>query len=392
MVLFCVSKDSKPSKPKSCLPQEVPCFTGRKRECEDIISHVVSGSARIVSIWGPPGFGKTSLAITVGHRLRSQGFPAYFISMREVQSKADLSSKLLSFLRPPVTSDQQNQQRHSIDDELSHLFSEMTDPFTIILDGVDEFLLSQRPEVKEDFTHFLADILKRTEEVSFIITTRESLESLNMQFQGHQAMRIGPLDEPSCQNLVNKLLPNAPPIDRKRVTQTCGHVPLAMKLLCGTISEDNVDLAEFLNDLESENVVEMYDHPDDTRNLRLKLLFNSSFMRLSGLEKEALLSLSVLSESFDPAIAATVLGISQVAMAEKILLNLKRKCFLESSSKPWSFVMHPLIRWFANQREEHEMKGSRASLRQLQAQDKPGKSSVITLLVNQKSGKRKVWQ
>ena len=129
--------------------------------CEDIVNHLTSGSARIVSIWGSPGFGKTSVAFAVGHHLNSQGLPVYYLSLRGLQSKADLASKLLSLFKLPIASEQQNQQFSSIDDEISYLLSELSEPFTIILDNADE-LLSGGPEVKEDFTHFLADILRRT--------------------------------------------------------------------------------------------------------------------------------------------------------------------------------------------------------------------------------------
>ena len=356
--LVCLSKGLRPSLPKSCLPPMVPHFTGRQMECEDITRHLTSRSARIVSIWGSPGFGKTSVAIAVGHHLHSQGLPVYYLSLRGLQSKADLASKLLSLFRLPIASEQQNQQYSSIDDEISYLFSELSEPFTVILDNADE-LLSGGPEVKEDFTHFLADILRRTEKLTLVITTRESLEFMNVRFQGHLGVRISPLDEPSSQNLVNGLLPNVTVTDCKRVSEICGHVPLAMKLLCSFISEGDAELSQVLDDfmesLQNHNIVEMLDNPDYPSDLRLEHLFNSSFQKLSDQEKEALVSLSVLPESFDLIVAAAVLGISQICAA-KVLYNLRRKSLLESNSEPETFLMHQLILSFASQRGENEMK------------------------------------
>ena len=147
MILFCVLKDTKPSLPKLWLDPMVPDFTGRQREVEEITGHVTSGSTRIVSIWGSPGFGKTSVAIAVGHHLHSRGLPVYYLSLRGLQSKADLASKLLSLFRRPVPSDHKNQQRLSIDEELCYLLREMSDHFTIILDNADD-LLSGGPNMK----------------------------------------------------------------------------------------------------------------------------------------------------------------------------------------------------------------------------------------------------
>ena len=279
-IVFCLLKDTKPSRPRTCLPPMVPHFTGRQRECDEITGHVTSESTRIVSIWGSPGFGKTSVATAVGHRLHSQGLPVYFISLRGVQSQADLTSKLLSFFRHPETNDRPS-QRLSLDDELYQLLSEISDPFVLILDNADELFGSGVPKEKEYFTHFLEEILRRTKKLIFVITTRESFEFLNVQLQSHQAVRIRPLDESSSQTLVDELLPNATPSSCIRITQICGHVPLAMKLLCSSISEDDVQpsqvLTDFMVSLQSNNIVEMLDNPVYPSNLRLKLLFDSSF-------------------------------------------------------------------------------------------------------------------
>ena len=341
----------------------VPHFTGRQKECEKITGHVTSGSTRIVSIWGSPGFGKTSVAIAVGHHLHSQGLPVYFLSLRGLQSTTDLASKFLSLFGRPAASCQQNQQSLSIDDEIFRLFSEMSDPFALILDNADD-LLSGGSGMKDDFTQLLQDIFRRTQKVTFIISTRESLDFLNVQFQGHQAVRISPLNAPSSQNLVNEMLPNANASDCKRVTQMCGHVPLAIKLLCSPFSEDNAELIQVLDDLErslddhsiGEMLENSLDNPDYPSHLRLKHLFDTSFQRLCKREKEALVSLCVLPDSFDPAIAAAVLGIPQFSVAKMVLRKLWRKSLLESSAEPGSFSVHPLIRSFGNERGEQEMK------------------------------------
>ena len=339
----------------------VPHFTGRQKEVEEITAHMNSGSTRIVSIWGSPGFGKTSVAIAVGHHFNSQGLPVYFLSLRGLQSNADLTSKLLSFFRRPATDDQQQKQRLSLDDELFQILSESLDPFVLILDNADDLLESGVALVKEDFTHFLEEILRRTEKVTFVITTRGSLEYMNVQFQGHQAVRICPLDELSSQTLVKELLPSATTSNCTRIQQICGQVPLAMKLLCSSISEDDMEnrgqaLDDFTECLESNDIVEMLDNPDYPSHLRLKLLFDSSFKRLSSQQKVALVSLSVLPESFDLKISAAVLGVPKIFAAKNILQTLRRRSFLDSDSKSGLFTTHKLLQSFAKERGEQEMK------------------------------------
>ena len=336
----------------------VPHFTGRQKECEGITGHVASKSTRIVSIWGSPGFGKTSVATAVGHQLYCRGLPVYFFSLRGLQSKTDLTSKLMSFFRRPSTRDQ-IPHRLSIDEELFQLLSELSDEFVMILDNADDLLENGAPNVKEDFVNFLEAILSRAKTLTFVITTRGSLEFMNVHFQGHQAARIGPLDESFSQTLVRGLLPNATSSDCIQIANICGHVPLAMKLLCSSISEDNAQPSQFLEDFKESiesNIVELLDNPDYPSNLRLKLLFESSFQRLSTQEQGALVSLSILSESFNLSVGAAVMGVETNLEAKKILHRLRRKSLLDSSFKPDSFSMHKLLLSFAWEKGEKESK------------------------------------
>ena len=214
----------------------------------------------------------------------------------------------------------------------------------MILDNADELLESGAPNVKEDFINLLEDILGQFKNLTFL-TTRESLEYINVHFEGHQALRIGPLHESFAQTLVGGLLPEATASDCSKIAKICGFVPLAMKLLCSSFTEDNAQLSQFLDGFEEfieSNIFE----------LRLKLLFESSFQRLSLSEKEALVSLSVLSGDFNHSAATAVMGVKPTLEARKILQRLRRKSFLDSSSKPESFSMHKLILSFVRELSE----------------------------------------
>ena len=337
----------------------VPNFTGRQRECQEIVGHVTSESTRIVSVWGSPGFGKTSVAIKVGHDLKDQGLPVYFLSLRGRQSKEDITSNLLSIVRQFATNDQSSAQRLSLDDELCQRVGEILDPFVVILDNADDILESGLPKVKEDVIQFLEEILRRNEKVTFIVTTRESFQFMNLNFQGHESVRIRPLNEASSQSLVHALLPAVNASDCRRITQICGHVPLAIRLLCSLISGESAQPSQLLNNFmeaSTESILEMLDNPDYPSNHRLKFLFDSSFQRLSTKEKEALVSLCTLPSNFTIELAAAVLRETRIVDAKKILQSLLRKSLLDSSANLNAFSMHKLIQSFARDKGEQEMK------------------------------------
>ena len=84
--------------PETSLPSMAPHFTGRQMEIDALTTRMSSSSTQLFSIWGSGGFGKTSLAIAVGHRLHEQGIRAWFVSLRGVATVDAMQKKLLSFL------------------------------------------------------------------------------------------------------------------------------------------------------------------------------------------------------------------------------------------------------------------------------------------------------
>ena len=336
----------------------VPNFTGRQSECEEIMGHVTSESTRLVSIWGSPGFGKTSVAIAVGHYLQSQGLPVCWVSLRGQKSKADLTSKLLSFVTPSFLNDQPSFSQLSLDDQLCLLLSEISDQFVFILDNADDLLEDGEPGVKKEVTGLLKEILRRSKAITFVVTTRESLDFLNVDLQGHQSVRIRPLDQVSATRLVKAVLPAAKSSDFTQILQICGLVAFAIKLMCSSISEDNAQpsqyLDQFMKSASTTSIAEMLDRPDYPDEYRLQSFFELSFKRLNAQEKEALVSLSILPENFGCEVAAAVLDVNNL-QSKKLLQTLQRKSLLDSGVKKELFTMHKLLQSFAREKGENEM-------------------------------------
>ena len=342
------------------LPDKVPNFIGRQSECAEIMGHVTSESTRLVSIWGSPGFGKTSVAIAVGRDLQSKGMPVCWLSLRELKSKTDLTLKLLSFVKPSVRNDHPSFSHPSLEDQLCLLLSEISDRSIFILDNADNLLEDGEPGVKKEVIGLLKEILRRSKATIFAVTTRESLGFLNLDLQGHQSVRIRPLDEESAKTLVEALLPTASSLDCTRILQICGFVPFAIKLLCSSISEDGAQPSQYLDEFmqsvaSTASIAEMLDRPDYPDEYRLQSLFELSYKRLTAQEKKALVSLSILPENFGTEVAAAVLDENNFH-AKKLLLSLRRNSLIDSDVKQELFTMHKLLQSFAREKGENEMK------------------------------------
>jgi hypothetical protein len=72
------------------------------------------------------------------------------------------------------------------------------------------------------------------------------------------------------------------------VAQRCGHVPLAVMLLCGQIVDEKKSASQFLDHFSSSSktVIELLYDPDAPNDQSLKVLFESYFKRLSREEQE----------------------------------------------------------------------------------------------------------
>lgn len=279
--------------PDSCMPDKIPHFVGRQEECGAVLNHLTNGDTRLVDIWGPPGFGKTSLAINVAHHLREMKIPVYFASLRGMKSKDKLVSKLLS-----IFTDAKQAFYVSPSHWLIQCLQQLEKTFVLILDNADDLLESGDSEVKDDFLRFAEEILAQCSQIKVLFTTRERLDYLRHKLPIHQE-RVGVLDEVSSVSLVQSLLPCVSDNDCDCMVKECGQVPLAMRLMCGIMKEENVSLSELLEELKSSPLVEVLDNESFSDDARLKIIINRSFERLPGQERDAFVSLAVFRVSLE---------------------------------------------------------------------------------------------
>ena len=73
------------SVPVNTLPYYSHDIVGRENEISELKSLLQhnSGAPKIVSITGGPGFGKSTLAITVGHKLETEGMSVIYVDLND---------------------------------------------------------------------------------------------------------------------------------------------------------------------------------------------------------------------------------------------------------------------------------------------------------------------
>ena len=183
----------------------------------------------------------------------------------------------------------------------------------LVLDDADRLLDNK------DFLNFLQDVLSRAEQFKLIVTAKESFKLRN--FQSHEAVRVGALDESSAQKLVSKLLPDATASDCTHLLQICKNIPLLLKIICHSISEGNNPVNSYLDLLRAEKRPlhrlldsDVIGPTHDSSNGRLDEVFRKRPTK----EREAFVSLSVFPNDFDIKVAAAVMGVIRIIGANRI--------------------------------------------------------------------------
>ena len=334
--------------PDPSTPYEIPNFVGRDKECKAVEHHLTDEVTRLVNVWGPPGFGKTSVAIRVAHHLQEKNIPAYFVSVRGMESKEDLVSKLLSMF-----ADDKQVGHISSSHLIIQYLQQIQNPLVLILDNADDLLESGDTRRKENVLQFIEEILTHCKQIKLLLTTRESLDFLSHKLSIYLE-KINVLDEISSADLVRLLLPDASDDECNCVVRECGSVPLSMRLMCSLIKEANVSINALLEEMNNSTLVDVLDIESFPNNVRLKSVIKTSFERLTFRERDAFVSLSVFPEWFGLDEAQAILNAKTEFKTKQIIRSLERKSLIDCADNFSHFTIHSLFRSFIEEETKND--------------------------------------
>jgi len=160
------------------LPVQLTRFCGRRDEIDYARDHLLSRKARLTTLVGPAGTGKTRLSIEIG-RLVAEGGPewnVWFVPLADLASASMMLDAILDTMRARRTARQ---------DTLTQLSEAMRGETNLLI-------LDNMEHIVEEAGPIIGEILERVPNVQILVTSRHTL-----RLQAEHQIVIPPLDFPS---------------------------------------------------------------------------------------------------------------------------------------------------------------------------------------------------
>ena len=325
------------------LPESSTSFVGREAELDDLMELLVNPENRLLTLLGPGGIGKTSLALAAAHQIAGMGLDGiYFVSLLAAQQAGQISA-FIGEAAGLAFSDQSDPQKQ--------IFAHLRHKEVLLLLDNFEHLLTDPAS-----TAFIDELLHQAPGLKLLVTSRERL-----MLQQERVFPLGGLAFPSepqiplpeAQNFdaLNLFVRRAGQIQPGfvltsanlpaviRICRLLEGFPLGVELAAAAIWEHGTEgmAGKIEGDLD---VLTSRFTNLPPRHRSLRAAFEVSWERLSEREQDALCRLSVFQGGMDR------LALPAIADATPhILSNLVAKSLLRLDENQ-RFHLHEVIRRF----------------------------------------------
>lgn len=332
---------------RGVLPGKVPHFLGRALICEEIIAHLIKDHDRLVTITGPPGYGKSAVAISIGHEMmEQQHFNVYYVSIRGTSSVDSIAFQLL-YSMGVVSGQDPISQSH-------HYFESLIQKTLLIFDNVEDFLV---PAFEFNFRKFIRLLGEMAPHVYMIITSRVAIKFLSFNMKN---VALPALSDREAAQLIRIFAPQEISNNHAiKLGQLCKGVPLLIRTV-SSLLETNVDPDLLIKEFDLSPGTAMRSlslagiSPESDMYPCLKICFE----RLNPELQNHLIALSVFPSSFKIPDTSCVLRDMSDLQRQLIITQLVDSSFVRPRTKERSFyAIHSIVLIFCKEllKEKHDL-------------------------------------
>ncbi|MCB9444172.1 MAG: hypothetical protein H6669_08030, partial [Ardenticatenaceae bacterium] len=324
------------------LPRQTTTFFGRETELQTLNAFIANPEARLITIVGPGGMGKTRLALeTARQQLAAFDHGVWFASLAKLASPEEIVPATAQALQFSFYDGREPRQQ-LLDFLRNKSLLLVMDNYEHLLDGAD----------------WVTDVLQTAPQVKVLATSREPLRLVEEQLFPLSGLAFSREDVEEGDAAVQLFLERARHLrpdmtlkanDVAHITTICRQVegmPLGLEL--AATWADTLSLAEIAAELQgSLDLLESDLRNITDRHRSLRAVFEASWERLWSGEQELFAQLSIFRGGFTRTAAKAICApdVSQPAF-HRLLAALTRKSFLKHDMENGRYNIHELMRQF----------------------------------------------
>ena len=313
------------------LPDKLPIFTGREDEIQKVIAVLMDEKKDVVSLHGGPGFGKTTCAIELSHKLSEDlKIPVVFSQLATATNEDEMIRRLCL----DIGINHEDKPKQSMIFRLKNIKTKVI----LVMDDIENLL---EEKCRSAFDDFIRLLLKHSN--CQIITTSRSSYSIPRQ---SISVDIAEMEDQACMELLKKICPQQNDQFVQKIAKLCGSVPLAM-CIAASLIEDFQDPDELLKYLD-EQPMEILESPDS--NQYVKRTIDLSYEKCSKEEQETFVRLSVFEGSFSEDAAGAVIKKNKLD-THRVLKKLFRRSLIKQPTNH-RYSIHLLIKHFLKDKQK----------------------------------------
>ena len=328
------------------VPRTTGSFFGREQDVENILKLFESQSLKVLSIHGPPAFGKSTLAMKVGEELfkRHRTNIVRYVDIETTDQSWYLCTYNTSFSSGDSKS-------HAIQKSVISTNSEHREPnlcewsqslkqqSVLILDNCDHILESEK---RTEFVRVISDHLEQgsTNNLSIIITSQEKLQFTSRTFK---SWLVRELTKDSSMALLHYYVPQLSVEYAANFSRAVGGCPLALKVIGKLLEEQDVEYFRYLlRQVEERTVRTISEQMTDPKETFSEIM-DVAYGHLNPITQNCSKLISLFPGTFSAEIGSAIVTeiIDSSCIQNVLLKSLADEKFIGSRSY---YTMHKLIR------------------------------------------------